>query len=97
MSVAGVIENMSWFTGDDGKRYDIFGSGGGKELSETLGVPLVGSIPLVPALREGMDIGIPLMVSDPTSEAGLAYTEIARSIAQDLAPKRRYNKALRIG
>jgi ATP-binding protein involved in chromosome partitioning len=97
MSVAGVIENMSWFTGDDGQRYDIFGSGGGQELAESLGVPLIGQIPLVPALREGMDIGVPITVSHPDHEASLAYAAIARTIAQDLAPKRRYNKALRIG
>jgi ATP-binding protein involved in chromosome partitioning len=97
MSVAGVIENMSWFTGDDGKRYEIFGSGGGQLLAETLGVPLIGQIPLVPDLREGMDIGLPITVSAPDSEASQAYAAIARTIAQDLAPKRRYNKALRIG
>jgi ATP-binding protein involved in chromosome partitioning len=97
MSVAGVIENMSWFSGDDGKRYEIFGSGGGKELSETLNVSLLGQIPLVPALREGMDIGTPITVSDPEHEASQAYAAIARTIAHDMAPKRRYNKALRIG
>jgi ATP-binding protein involved in chromosome partitioning len=97
MSVAGVIENMSWFTGDDGKRYDIFGSGGGTELANSLGVPLIGQIPLVPELREGMDIGLPITVSAPDSEASQAYAAIARTIAQDMAPKRRYNKALRIG
>jgi ATP-binding protein involved in chromosome partitioning len=97
MSVAGVIENMSWFIGDDGKRYEIFGAGGGQELADSVGVPLLGQIPLVPELREGMDIGLPITVSDPQAPASLAYAEIARKIAQDLAPKRRYNKALRIG
>jgi ATP-binding protein involved in chromosome partitioning len=97
MSVAGVIENMSWFTGDDGKRYEIFGAGGGKELATSLGVPLIGQIPLVPELREGMDVGLPITVSAPDSEASQAYAAIARTIAQDMAPKRRYNKALRIG
>jgi ATP-binding protein involved in chromosome partitioning len=97
MSVAGVIENMSWFIGDDGKRYEIFGSGGGQELADSVGVPLLGQIPLVPELREGMDNGLPITVADPQSEASRAYAEIARKIAQDLAPKRRYNKALRIG
>ena len=53
MEVKGVIENMSWFTGDDGKRYEIFGAGGGQELADELGVPLLGQIPLLPPLREG--------------------------------------------
>ena len=48
LPVKGIIENMSWFTGDDGKRYEIFGSGGGQELADELGVPLLGQLPLVP-------------------------------------------------
>ena len=55
LPVKGVIENMSWFTGDDGKRYELFGSGGGAELADELGVPLLGQLPLIPALREGGD------------------------------------------
>ena len=50
LQVIGVIENMSWFTGDDGKRYEIFGAHGGEELADELGVPLLGQIPLVPEL-----------------------------------------------
>ena len=53
--VMGVIENMSWFTGDDGKRYHLFGEGGGQELADELEVPLLSQLPLVPALREGGD------------------------------------------
>jgi ATP-binding protein involved in chromosome partitioning len=97
MQVQGVIENMSWFTGDDGRRYEIFGAGGGEELAASLGVPLIGRIPLVPALREGMDVGIPITVSDPDGEAGQAYLAMARKVADELGPRRRYNKALRIG
>ena len=48
LQVRGVIENMSWFTGDDGKRYEIFGSGGGAELAAELDVPLLAQLPLVP-------------------------------------------------
>ena len=59
LEVKGVIENMSWFTGDDGKRYEIFGAGGGQELADELGVPLLGQIPLLPQLREGGDDGRP--------------------------------------
>ena len=55
LQVRGVIENMSWFTGDDGKRYEIFGSGGGAELAADLDVPLLAQLPLVPALRAGGD------------------------------------------
>ncbi len=51
--ILGVVENMSWFTGDDGKRYALFGEGGGQELADELEVPLLGQVPLVPAMRKG--------------------------------------------
>ena len=95
--VHGVIENMAWFTGDDGTRYELFGSGGGQLLAERLEVPLVGSVPLVPELREGGDIGTPITVSDPDSEAARAFAEIARRIDEELRPTRRRNPALKIG
>jgi ATP-binding protein involved in chromosome partitioning len=96
LAVHGVIENMSWFTGDDGKRYELFGSGGGQVLAERLGVPLVGRIPLVPAVREGGDKGCPIMVAEPESEAAAAFTSIARRIDEELAPTRRYHSELRV-
>ncbi|MTA10742.1 MAG: P-loop NTPase, partial [Actinobacteria bacterium] len=49
LPVKGIIENMSWFTGDDGKRYELFGSGGGQELATELAVPLLGQLPFVQA------------------------------------------------
>jgi hypothetical protein len=52
LPVKGVIENMSWFIGDDGRRYELFGSGGGQALADEVGVPLLGQLPLVPAVRE---------------------------------------------
>ena len=78
--VIGVVENMSWFTGDDGKRYEIFGSGGGEELATELGVPLLGRVPLVPAMREGADRGEPVGIAAPGSEAAVAFEEIAARI-----------------
>ena len=91
----GVIENMSWFTGDDGKRYEIFGSGGGQQLAADLDVPLVGQIPLVPALREGGDVGLPVTVADPAGEASLAFEAIAKHIEAN-GPKRVYRSELTI-
>jgi ATP-binding protein involved in chromosome partitioning len=95
LPLRGVIENMSWFTGDDGKRYEIFGSGGGAELAERLGVPLLGQVPLVPALREGGDVGLPISVSEPDSEAAQTFVAIADAI-DALGPKRIYKSALKI-
>jgi ATP-binding protein involved in chromosome partitioning len=96
MTVKGVIENMSWFTGDDGKRYEIFGSGGGQELADDLGVPLLGKLPLVPELREGGDDGIPITVADPDSESAKLFHEMARRIAVELKSKKVFNAALKI-
>ena len=97
MTVKGIIENMSWFTGNDGTRYEIFGSGGGQELADQLGVPLLGKLPLVPELREGGDDGIPITVADPDSESAQLFHEIARRIAVDLKSKKVFNAALKIG
>jgi ATP-binding protein involved in chromosome partitioning len=94
--VNGVIENMSWFTGDDGRRYELFGSGGGELLAQRLDVPLLGRIPLVPALREGGDVGVPIVVSDPDGEAAGAFTSIAERVDVELGPKRRFHPELRI-
>jgi ATP-binding protein involved in chromosome partitioning len=96
MTVRGVIENMSWFTGDDGKRYEIFGAGGGADLAERLEVPLVGQVPLVPALRQGGDEGLPIVLSDAKGEAARAFVEIARRITVELAPTRVYRPELTI-
>jgi ATP-binding protein involved in chromosome partitioning len=87
LAVAGVIENMSWFTGRDGFRYDIFGSGGGELLAQELGVPLLGEIPLVPALREGGDVGNPILVTEPHSEAARAIDSIAGKLLE-MSPRR---------
>jgi ATP-binding protein involved in chromosome partitioning len=91
-----VIENMSWFTGDDGKRYEIFGSGGGRVLADELDVPLLGQLPLVPALRMGGDDGRPITAVDPESDSAQAFHAIARQIAVDMKPKKVYSDALQV-
>ena len=96
LEVRGVIENMSWFTGDDGKRYEIFGAGGGQELAERLDVPLVGQVPLVPALRAGSDSGHPIAAEDPDSEAAGIFRAMAEKIDAELAPTKRYHPELKI-
>ncbi len=95
LSVRGVIENMSWFRGDDGTRYEIFGAGGGESLARDLGVALLGQIPLETPLREGGDLGTPVVVSHPESEAALAFAELARRVASQ-GPARVYRQELRL-
>jgi ATP-binding protein involved in chromosome partitioning len=95
LPLLGVVENMSWFTGDDGTRYEIFGSGGGELLAAQLGVPLLGKVPLVTALREGGDTGAPVTVTDPDGEAAQAFAALARRVVE-LGPRRVYRKELTI-
>ena len=95
LAVRGVIENMSWFTGDDGTRYELFGAGGGAQLAHDLGVPLLGQVPLVPDLREGGDQGVPVVVSDPEGEAATVFAQLAATIAA-LGPARVYRRELTV-
>jgi ATP-binding protein involved in chromosome partitioning len=96
LPVRGVIENMSWFTGDDGKRYELFGAGGGAELADELDVPLLGQLPLVPSLREGGDDGRPITAVEPDSEAARAFMSIAEHIAVDMRPKKVFSPELKL-
>jgi ATP-binding protein involved in chromosome partitioning len=96
LPVRGVIENMSWFTGNDGTRYEIFGSGGGQELADELEVPLLGQLPLVQALREGGDDGNPITLAHPDSESAKAFQAIATRIATELKPKKVFSAALKV-
>ena len=93
LSVRGVIENMSWFTGDDGSRYELFGAGGGATLAKDLGVPLLGQVPLVNAVRVGGDEGRPVVAVDPDSETAQAFRSIAEKLAA-LGPARVYRREL---
>jgi len=95
LKVHGVIENMSWFTGDDGTRYELFGSGGGQALADRIGVPLLGQVPLVPALRDGADRGQPV-ADDPSTEVGSVFAEIARVLDVEMKPTKRRHRELKI-
>ncbi len=95
LSVRGVIENMSWFTGDDGTRYEIFGSGGGAALAADLGVTMLGQVPLESALRVGGDEGLPIVVTHPESESALAFRALAARIAAQ-GPARVYRQELKL-
>jgi ATP-binding protein involved in chromosome partitioning len=91
--VIGIVENMSWFTGDDGKQYELFGSGGGSALAEEVGVDLMARIPLLPAMGRGADEGHPVVVAAPGSEAEQAFETLAGAVI-DKRPRVRTNPAL---
>ncbi len=96
LTVRGVIENMSWFTGDDGKRYEIFGAGGGAALAADLDVPLLAQLPLVTELRAGGDDGRPIAAVEPESETGRAFHELAERIAVELRPRKVFSPELKL-
>ncbi|MEI7958195.1 MAG: Mrp/NBP35 family ATP-binding protein [Verrucomicrobiota bacterium] len=84
----GLIENMSYFLcPSDGKRYDIFGSGGGSREAQRLNVPLLGEIPIDIATREAGDRGIPIVVSDAESPVSKAFTAAAALVCSTLSSK----------
>ena len=80
----GLVENMSYFIAPDtGTRYDIFGSGGAERAAATLGMPFLGAIPLVMAIREGSDAGQPPVVAQPQGPEAEAFRLVARRILQN--------------
>jgi ATP-binding protein involved in chromosome partitioning len=79
--VLGVVENMSYFVGDDGKRYDIFRAGGGKKLAAESDVPLLGELPIDPRVAECGDTGEPIVRRHPDSPIAKAYLELAKVVA----------------
>lgn len=96
LPVRGIIENMSWFIGEDNQRYELFGSGGGQLLADELKVPLLAQIPLVEMLREGGDTGKPIAAVAPESEVGLIFAQLAKRIAEDMKPKKVFSAALKV-
>jgi ATP-binding protein involved in chromosome partitioning len=79
--VLGIVENMSYFEcPSDGKRYDLFGSGGGQREADRLGVQLLGQIPIEIGVREGADRGLPARLADPAGAVARQFAAIARSL-----------------
>lgn len=88
IDVLGVVENMSWFIGDDGKEYDIFGRGGAQVMAQKLGLPFLGAVPINMALRANSDKGTPLQNFDPASVGPVlasALESLATRVEQEAA------------
>jgi ATP-binding protein involved in chromosome partitioning len=85
VEIFGVVENMSYLELPDGKRMDIFGSGGGEKLAEESGVPFIGAIPLDPIVRQGGDAGKPVVITHPNSAVARALRSIAENVAAKIS------------
>jgi ATP-binding protein involved in chromosome partitioning len=84
--VLGIVENMSYFVCPHcGHVAEIFGSGGGERVANKYGVPLLGQIPIDPAVRDGGDRGVPVVVGQPGSSTAQAFREAARQAAARLS------------
>ncbi len=86
VDVLGIVENMAGFVTPDGKSYDIFGAGGGQNLAQKLGVPLLASIPIDMQLREGGDKGIPA-ATDANCSSGKTFRQLALKLIEILDKK----------
>ncbi len=83
--VLGIVENMSYFTGNDGQRYDIFRhGGGGRKLAEQAEVPFLGEIPIDPQVAECGDHGDPIVHKNPDSNVSKTYLSLADAIIEEL-------------
>jgi ATP-binding protein involved in chromosome partitioning len=85
--IVGVVENMSWLDMPDGSRMELFGSGGGQAVADSLAeltgtrVPLLGQIPIDQTVRVGGDEGTPIVISAPESAAAVALSAVADALA----------------
>jgi ATP-binding protein involved in chromosome partitioning len=86
LPVLGVIENMAGFTCEHGETYHLFGEGGGRKLSEDLGVPLIGQIPLDPHVVSDGDAGAPIVRAHPDTATAVAFRTVAAALVEALPP-----------
>jgi ATP-binding protein involved in chromosome partitioning len=80
--VLGVVENMSWFIDSAGVRHELFGKGGGQAVADFAEAPLLGQVPLDPAVREWGDKGTPVVQAAPQGEASKAFAAIAERVLE---------------
>jgi len=84
----GVAENMSYFIDPAGVKHELFGHGGGIVTAEKLGTSLLGQVPLISEIREGGDIGMPIVVKSPEGLAGTTFRQIADALLARLTAPR---------
>ena len=80
VKVLGLIDNMSFFVGDDGKKYNIFGEGGVKKTAEEFNKDFLGEIPINPEIGKQGDLGLPIVEKDPQNEISKIYLDLAKKL-----------------
>ena len=84
IKIFGLVDNMSFFKGDDGKKYNIFGEGGVEKVAKDFSKKFLGKIPLDTDLRESADLGLPLTYKKSDHEISKIFSSIADKIIQDV-------------
>ena len=80
VKILGLVDNMSYFTGDDGKKYPIFGEGGVKRTAEEFEKEFLGEIPIDPEVGKQGDKGTPIVENNPEHEISKIYLNFAEKI-----------------
>ena len=80
VKILGLVDNMSHFIGDDGKKYNIFGEGGVKKTAEEFNKEFLGEIPIEPEIGKLGDLGTPIVHSKPENKISKIYLELAKKI-----------------
>ena len=84
IKILGLVDNMSFYKGDDGKKYNIFGEGGVEKTAKQFDKKFLGQIPISTQLRESADLGLPLTYKEPNHEISKIFLEIAKKVMQDV-------------
>ncbi len=84
IKILGLVDNMSFFKGNDGKKYNIFGEGGVERVAKEFGKKFLGKIPINTELRESADLGLPLTFKKSDHEISKIFSEIAKKIIEDV-------------
>ena len=85
IKIVGLVDNMSFFESDDGKKHNIFGEGGVEKTAKEFNKNFLGKIPISTKLRESADLGLPLTYKEPGDEISKVFLEIADKVMRDVA------------
>ena len=80
----GIVENMSYYIDDSGKKIEIFGNGGGEKISQKLGTNLLGQIPIDPQICQCGDLGTPIVIGYPDSPQSVVFQKIADGLVNQI-------------
>ena len=84
IKILGLVDNMSFFVGSNGEKYNIFGEGGVERTAKEFEKKFLGKVPISIKLRESADLGLPLTYGDPNNDVSKIFNKIANKVIQDI-------------